>query len=136
MTDRGQPGIFAAMQQRRLGRYRICLSRSKSQNPDVLIELYDLIFRYTEGGSLFVSVEWSGPRDNKIPTGCQNPFNEFLRTRGPITGAFYTHPFIYSNNGEPLDENVDQSLGEFLRRAVPLLQGRPQTDGGRIGTLS
>lgn len=127
---------MAAIQQQRLGRYRICFSRSKAPDPDALIEFYDLKLRYTQGGSLYVYVKWGGAHDTTIPAGCKNPFNEFLRTRPPITGKFYTHPFIYSNNGKPLNQDVDHELETFLKEAVLLLQGKPQTGSGRIGTLA
>lgn len=84
---------------------------------------------------MHVYINWGGVPNTAVPKNCKNPFNEFLRTRPPIAGTYYTHPFVYSTDGNSLDKTMGSFMGKSIRKAVSLLQANPHFGSGRIDTL-
>lgn len=101
-------------------------SASQGRKPKILAHLRVLrpgfpVYRRRQSICL-CQVGGGGTKASIIPSGCKNPFNEFLRTRPPIRSRFYTHTFIYSNDDSPLEYEVDSNLESFLKQVVPLIQ--------------
>lgn len=130
-----QGRIFEAVEQKRLGKIQICYSRSRSSDPDGLVEFYNLKFRYTATGSMYIYTSWGGTSDTFIPTTCDVPFKELLRKRPRIGGTYYTQLYLFSIDGKPLDGKHGFGLRHQVKNAISTLQGKDGAGGGRIGTL-
>ncbi|KAF3761932.1 hypothetical protein M406DRAFT_333977 [Cryphonectria parasitica EP155] len=127
--------VFAAVEQQRLGKIQICFTGSKLWDTSALIEFYSLKLHYTKMGSMHIYISWGGQSDTPIPTDCRHPLKEFLRTRPPIRGTYYTCPFLFSIDGKPLDDKQRSTFRDGVQTAVSILQGNADASGGRIGTV-
>lgn len=129
-----QGRIFPAVEHKRLGKILLCYSRSKTKDPNELIEIYSLKFRYTDAGSMYIYASCGGTPNTPIPP-CENPFMEFLRTRVPFDCEFYTHHYFYSIDGKDLDEKQNHGLRDQVKAIVLKVQSKEETRNRRIGTL-
>lgn len=134
-TNPRQGRIFEAVEQKRLGKIQICYSKSRSGDPDALVEFYTLKFRYTDTGSMYIYTSWGGTPNTSISSTCDVPFKELLRTRPRIGGTYYTQPYLFSIDGRPLDGKQDFGFRDQIRNAISTLQDKDGAGGSRIGTL-
>lgn len=80
-------------------------------------------------------INWGGTASNPIPTGFENPLNEFFRTQAPILGTAYVHYYISGTDRKPLDPESKTDLGKTVRKAVAILDGKSASSSGRIVEL-